>query len=122
MVDTHPGHLTDASAFSSINAGRSGVAAAPGLPGLPGPAAGKTPVSGRARDRRSDDTARARSGDRASGFVDVEMLPVGKVLLAALAITAGTWFADRLSRAARAVRAADHRDVSRWEGEGGTCA
>lgn len=47
---------------------------------------------------------------------------MGKVLLAALAITAGTWLADRFSRAARAVRAADRRDVSRWEGEGGALA
>jgi len=42
-----------------------------------------------------------------------------KLILTALAIGFGAWYAGRLSRSARARRHDQREETERWEGEGG---
>jgi hypothetical protein len=42
-----------------------------------------------------------------------------KLLLSALVVGFGAWYAGRLSRSARPRRRHERADTARWEGEGG---
>jgi hypothetical protein len=45
-----------------------------------------------------------------------------KLILIALAIGLGAWYAGRLSRSARARREDQREETERWEGEGGAAS